>query len=50
MSLPQLRDQRTFFDSDQVLGRLVATAPAGAERFVFFAERIWPELLSAWPV
>ena len=49
MSLPQLREQRTFFDSDQVLGRLVATAPEGAQRFVFFAERIWPELVKLRP-
>jgi hypothetical protein len=49
MSLPEVRAQRTFFDSEQVLGRLVATAPQGAERFVFFAERIWPELLKLRP-
>jgi hypothetical protein len=49
MSLPQLRKQRSFFDSEQVLGRLVATAPQGAERFVFFAERIWPELVRLRP-
>lgn len=49
MSLPHVRQQRTFFDTDQVLGRLVATAPQGAERFVFFAERIWPELLKLRP-
>ena len=50
MSLPELRAQRTFFDSDQVLGRLVATAPAGAERFVFFAANIWPELVRLRPM
>ena len=49
MSLPEVRQQRTFFDSDQMLGRLVATAPGGAERFVFFAQRIWPELLKLRP-
>jgi transposase len=49
MSLPRLREQRTFFDSDQVLRRLVATAPDGAERFVFFAERVWPELVQLRP-
>ncbi|MGB7548114.1 MAG: transposase [Terracidiphilus sp.] len=49
MSLPEVRQQRTFFDTDQVLGRLVATAPQGAERFVFFAQRIWPELLKLRP-
>lgn len=49
MSLPEVRQQRTFFDSDQLLRRLVATAPQGAERFVFFAERIWPELLKLRP-
>jgi len=49
MSLPKMRQQRTFFDTDQVLKRLVSTAPKGAERFVFFAERIWPELLKLRP-
>ena len=49
MSLPELRAQRTFFDSDRVLARLVTTAPEGAERFVFFAERIWPELVKLRP-
>ena len=49
MSLPELRKQRTFLDSDQTLGRLVATAPEGAGRFVFFAERIWPELVKLRP-
>jgi len=49
MSLPNMRQQRTFFDTDQVLSPLVATAPKGAERFVFFAERIWPELLKLRP-
>ncbi len=45
MSLPKLKQQRTFFDSDQALGRLLAVAPRGAERFMFFAEQIWPELV-----
>lgn len=49
MSLPELRTQRTFLDSDQVLGRRVATAPQGAKRVVFFAERIWPELVKLRP-
>ena len=49
MSLPGLRTQRTFFDSDQVLARLVAAVPEGAERFVFFGERIWPELIKLRP-
>ena len=49
MSLPEVRQQRTFFDSDQILGRLVARAGEGAERFVFFAERIWPALLQLRP-
>lgn len=49
MSLPKLRKQRTFFDSDQILSRLVAGAPKGAERFVFFADRIWPELIKLRP-
>lgn len=49
MSLPQLREQRTFFDSEQALSRLVAAVPQGAERFVFFAERIWPELVKLRP-
>ncbi len=45
MSLPKLKQQRTFFDSDQALGRLLSVAPRGAERFMFFAEHIWPELV-----
>lgn len=49
MSLPAMRQQQTFLDTDQVLRRLLATAPAGAERFVFFAERIWPELVKLRP-
>lgn len=49
MSLPPVRQQRTFFDTDQVWRQLAATAPQGAERFVFFSERIWPELLKLRP-
>lgn len=49
MSLPEIKRQRTFFDTDQVLKRLVTKAVKGAERFVFFAERIWPELLKLRP-
>jgi hypothetical protein len=45
MSLPNLKQQATFFDADQVLKRLVKGSAKGAERFVFFAERIWPQLL-----
>lgn len=45
MSLPRLREQRTFFDSDRVYGRLATAASEGAERFLFFGERIWPELV-----
>ena len=45
MSLPNLKQQATFFDADQVLKRLVKGSAKGAERFVFFAERIGPQLL-----
>jgi transposase len=49
MSLPDVKQQRTFFDADQILKRLVKGAWQGAERFVFFAERIWPQLLKLRP-
>ena len=49
MSLPELRTQRSFFEADQVLAGLVKRLPAGAERFVFFAQQIWPELLKLRP-
>ncbi len=49
MSLPRIEQQRTFFDADTVLGRLVAGAPEGAERFVFFAQQIWPQLVKLRP-
>ena len=49
MSLPKLREQRTFLDSEQVLGRLVEMRSEGAERFVFFAEQIWPALVQLRP-
>jgi transposase len=49
MSLPKVRLQRTFLDTDQVLSRLLKAAPEGAQRFVFFADRIWPELLQQRP-
>jgi hypothetical protein len=49
MSLPKKRQQQTFFDTEQVLRRLVSTAPRGAERFVFFAEVIWPQLWELRP-
>jgi transposase len=47
MSLPELELQRSFFDADQVF-RPLAKLP-GAERFVFFAERIWPALVALRP-
>jgi len=49
MSLPKRRQQQTFFDTEQVVKRLVSKAPKGAERFVFFAEEIWPELWKLRP-
>ena len=49
MSLPEFRTQRSFLDTDQVLGRLVASAPQGAERFVLFAREIWPQLVALRP-
>lgn len=49
MSMPRVREQKTFFDTDEVLKRLVKTSPKGAERFVFFAQRIWPELMKLRP-
>jgi len=39
--------QRSFFDADQVFAPL-AKLP-GAERFAFFAERIWPTLMELRP-
>jgi hypothetical protein len=49
MSLPRKRQQQTFFDTEQVVRRLVGKAPKGAERFVFFAEQIWPQLWELRP-
>jgi len=47
MSLPELNLQRTFFDIDILFPRL--SNDVGAERFVFFAERILPELIKRRP-
>ena len=47
MSLPRLDPQRTFFETEGVFARL-GKAP-GAERFVFFAERIRPRLFDLRP-
>jgi len=47
MSLPRLDPQRTFFETEGVFTRL-GKAP-GAERFRFFAERIWPQLVQRRP-
>jgi len=47
MSLPELDLQRTFFDTDILFPRL--SNAAGAERFNFFAERIFPELMKRRP-
>lgn len=49
MSLPDIKQQRTFFDTDQVFQRLSGKSLKGAERFVFFAEEIWPRLVELRP-
>ena len=49
MSLPDLRHQRSFFDADRGFARLVAAAPQGVQRYVWFSERIWPQLVALRP-
>jgi transposase len=44
MSLPQLKTQRSFFDIRMMTERLFQNN--GAQRFVFFADKIWPKLLT----
>jgi len=47
MSLPRLDPQRSFFETEEVFARLGKAG--GAERFRFFAERIWPQLVRRRP-
>lgn len=47
MSLPELNLQRTFFDTEMMFPALGKTE--GAERFSFFAEHIFPELIKHRP-
>jgi hypothetical protein len=49
MSLPNLKQQRSFFDTDQVFKRLARKSLRGAERFAFFAETVWPQLVELKP-
>lgn len=47
MSLPRLNAQRTIFETEMLFPRL--SKAKGAERFRFFSERIFPELIKRRP-